>query len=251
MNRSGSSFGALVAIVALAGCSSGGGSSGDYDYDCPEGGLAQVTLVNVANGARDEVILAERLDAIQIDVERSFDCEAQFTLAVWSSSSASTRVLFDGRLATTGASEIGRDRKIPEATKKVMAEIRTKMVEALDSIDGSKSDMTAAFAVAADRFQLTPAGVVKRVTILADGISTTGSAENNSPSLSNEDMISLAQTLNPVDLAGAEVSILGVGRISGLEQPPEDYISKLRVYLTEMCGLTGASCRVASSSTNV
>lgn len=244
-------LGALLATVATAGCSSAGSSSGDYDFDCPEGGLAQVTLVNVSNGARDEVILAERLDAVQVDVERAFDCEAQFTLAVWSSSSASTVILFDGKLSTTGASEIGRDRKIKEATNEVMDEIRTKMEESLGSIDGSKSDMTAAFAIAADRFQVTPAGVAKRVTILADGVSTTGSAENNSPSLTEDDMISLAQTLNPVDLSGAEISILGVGRISGTEQPPEDYITKLRVYLTEMCGLTGASCRVASSSSNV
>lgn len=250
MKRAGSVGGALLACALVVGCSSSG-ASGDYDFDCPENGLAQVTLVNLADGARGDVILAERLDAIQVDVERAFDCDAQFTLAAWSSSSASTVVLYDGQLTTTGASEIGRDRKIEEATAEVMEEIRTKLEESLSSIDGSKSDMTAAFAIAADRFQVTPADVAKRVTILADGISTTGTAENNSPSLTEEDMIRLAQTLTPVDLSGAEVAILGVGRIAGTEQPPEDYVAKLRVYLTEMCGLTQATCRVASSSSNV
>jgi hypothetical protein len=251
VKRAGSISGAVLAVLALAGCSSMGSSSGDYDFDCPEGGLAQVTLLNLSNGSRSEIIIAERLDAIQNDVERAFDCEAQFTLAAWSSSSASTVVLFSGQLLTSGASEIGRDRKIKDATDEVMTEIRTKLEESLAIIDGSKSDMTAAFAIAADRFQVTPAGTQKRLTILADGISTTGTAENNSPTLTEDDMIRLAQTLNPVDLAGAEVAILGVGRIAGAEQPPEDYVAKLRAYLTEMCGLTGATCRVASSSSNL
>lgn len=249
MKRAGSS--ALVGLIALAGCSSVGSSSGDYDYDCPDGGLVQVTLMNLSNGARDEVITGERLDAVQVDVERAFDCEARFTLAAWSSSSASTVVLFEGDLATAGASEIGRDRKIGEAVDEVMAEIRTELEAALSTIDGSTSDMTAAFAIAADRFQTAPAEAQKRLTILADGISTTGTAENNSPTLTEEEMIALARTLRPVDLAGVEVAILGVGRIAGTEQPPEDYVAKLRVYLEEMCGLTGATCRVASSSSNL
>ena len=251
MKRAGKFSGAVMAVVALVGCSSAGSSSGDYDYDCPEGGLVQVTLVNLANGARDEAIVSERLDGIQVDVERAFDCDAQFTLAAWSSSSASNVVLFDGLLTTKGASEIGRDRKIKEAAEEVMAEIRVEMEEALAIIDGSKSDMTSAFAIASDRFQVTPTGVFKRLTVFADGISTTGTAENNSPALTEEDMIRLAKTLTPVDLAGVEVAILGVGRIAGTEQPPEDYVSKLRVYLSEMCGLTGATCRVASSNNNV
>jgi len=250
VKRAGVVGGSLLTMSILVSCSSSG-ASGDYDFDCPEGGLAQVTLVNVADGARGDVIFSERLDAIQVDVERAFDCDAQFTLAAWSSSSASTVVLYDGELTTAGASEIGRDRKIKEATDEVMAEIRSKLEESLNSIDGSKSDMTAAFAIAADRFQVTPAGVSKRLTILADGISTTGTAENNAPSLTEQDMVRLAQTVTKVDLSGAEVAILGVGRIAGTEQPPEDYVAKLRVYLTEMCGLTQATCRVASSSSNV
>lgn len=249
MNRAGRCT--LLGLIVLAGCSSVGSTSGDYDYECPEDGLVQVTLMNLSNGSRDEVITGERLDAVQVDVERAFDCEASFTLAAWSSSSASTVVLFEGDLVTAGASEIGRDRKIEEAVDEVMAEIRTELEGAFASIDGSSSDMTAAFAIAADRFQTAPAGALKRLTILADGISTTGTAENNSPTLTEEDMIALARTLRPVDLAGVEVAILGVGRIAGTEQPPEDYVAKLRVYLEEMCGLTGATCRVASSSSNL
>lgn len=251
MKRASRISGALMAVAMTAGCSSMGASSGDYDYDCPDGGLVQVTLLNLSNGARDEIITDERLDAVQVDVERSFDCDAQYTLAAWSSSSASTTVLFEGELSTAGASEIGRDRKIEEAVDEVMGEIRTALEKAFASVDGSKSDMTAAFSIAADRFQTAPAGSGKRLTILADGISTTGSAENNSPTLTEEEMIALAQTLRPVDLSGVDIAILGVGRIAGTEQPPEDYVAKLRVYLTEMCGLTGATCRVASSSSNV
>lgn len=251
MKRAGRISGALVAVSVLVGCSSMGASSGDYDYDCPDGELAQLTLMNLSNGARDEQITDERLDAVQVDVERSFDCEAQFTLAAWSSSSASAVVLYEGQLSTVGASEIGRDRKIKEAVEEVMGEIRSALEEALSSIDGSKSDMTAAFAIAADRFQTASTDVQRRLTILADGISTTGSAENNSPTLTEDEMIALAKTLRPVDLSGVEVALLGVGRIAGSEQPPEDYVAKLRVYLTEMCGLTGATCRVASSGSNL
>ena len=249
MRRLVSVLGAAM-VIAATGCSSMGSASGDYDYECSEGGLVQVTLVNLSNGARDEVIMGERLDAIQVDVERSFDCDGEFTLAAWSSSSASTVVVFEGQLTTTGASEIGRDRKIGEAVEKVMEEIRSGLEEAMSTVDGSKSDMTAAFAIAADRFQTASAEAQRRLTILADGISTTGTAENNSPTLTEDDMIRLAQTLRPVDLSGVEASVLGVGRIAGTDQPPEDYVAKLRVYLTEMCGLTGATCRVATSSSN-
>ncbi|MGA0879416.1 MAG: hypothetical protein ACO3SP_09890, partial [Ilumatobacteraceae bacterium] len=72
---------ALVGLIVLGGCSSMGGSSGDYDFDCPDNGLVQVTLLNLSNGSRDELITGERLDAVQVDVERSFDCDAEYTLA--------------------------------------------------------------------------------------------------------------------------------------------------------------------------
>lgn len=237
---------AALVLMSLGGCGNVGSAS-EYNFECSDAETSLLSIVNLSAGARDEQILGERLNSIQVDVERALDCEARLTVIAWSSSSASSRTIFDGELATKGASEIGRDRKIADAANDVMSEMRDEFQAALEAIDGSSSDMTSAFSIASDFVQGLQEGVEAEVTIYADGISTTGLAQNNSPTMSIEDMVGQFSTLSTWNLGETPVSVLGIGRVGGVEQPPEDYVNKLRTYMTQMCEMASTNCRVATT----
>ena len=243
------SLGILAAVMALTSLGACGnvGSSSEYNFECSEAETSLLSIVSLSSGARDEAILGERLNSIQVDVERALDCESRFTLIAWSSSSASSQMIFDAELATKGASEIGRDRKIPDAAKDVMSEIRDEVQAALDAIDGSTSDMTSAFSIASDFVQSLEPEVEAEVTIYADGISTAGLAQNNSPTMTIDDMVSGFSSLAQWDLGETPVLVVGIGRVGGAEQPPEDYVNKLRAYMTQMCEMASTNCRVATT----
>lgn len=238
----------VASVLVLSACSAVT-NGGEYNYECPEGDLVLLDVVNISDGARSEAILGERLDSVQTTVERAFDCEARFTLIAWSSSSATSRTLFDGDLITKGASEIGRDRKIAKATKSVMGEIRTAVEKALQEVDGSESDMMGGFSIIADYVSGLGTSADLEVTMYADGISTVGDAANNSPTMSEADMVALTENLGLTQVGDVPITILGVGRVSGTAQPPEDYVANIRAYLTAMCAKVTSSCRVATAVT--
>lgn len=237
----------VAAVLTTLGACGNVDSASEYDFECGETSSSLLSVVNVSAGARDATILGERLNRIQVDVERALDCESRFTLIAWSSSSASSRTIFDAELSTKGASEIGRDRKIADAAKDAMSEIRDELQAALETIDGSSSDMTAAFSIASDFVQGLSGDVEPEITIYADGISTTGLAPNNSPTMTAQEMIEQFSSLSSWDLGDVPIAVFGVGRVGGTEQPPEDYVNKLRTYMSELCDMASTNCRVATT----
>jgi len=114
----------------MASCSSQ--PSVSFDFECPEKRLVQLSLIDLSSSGRAKDILDERLKTIQSDIERVTDCEGTFSLVAWSVSSASSFRVFQGTLSTSGATEIGRDRKISRAVATTMAEVRAGITEAFD-----------------------------------------------------------------------------------------------------------------------
>ncbi len=246
MHRFGSHVIALVAgAVVISGCVSSTG--GAYDHECGAGKLVQMSLIDLSSSGRDEALLSERLDAIQLDAERVIDCEGRLMVVGWSSSSAASRELFNRPLSTTGATEIGRDRKISKAIEGIMSDIRESVDASFGVIDPNGSDLSGAFALVADRRASLGDDQVLEVHIYTDAISTTGATAINDPLLTKEvvqDMVASQQSPN---LAGARISLFGVGKVGGTVQPPQDYIAVIRAYAEAMCKATGASCRTFTS----
>ncbi len=237
-----------VATVLVAGCSTS--STGAYQYDCPEGKLVQLSLLDVSSSGRSEDVLGERLDAIQVDAERVADCEGTLSVMAWSLSSAASTMLFRGDLATSGATEIGRDRKIEKKISETMESIRTALTGAFEKIDPTGSNLAGAFALAADQKLTLKDGEFLEVRIYGDAISTVGSDSINSPMITVEEVNKLVENLTPVDLDGVRVTLVGVGKTGGSIQPPQDYINVVRAYADAMCKHSGATCTILTSITN-
>lgn len=234
---------AVVTAMILAGCTVPSAQAGGAVVQCPANGLLQISLLDISASGRDKTILAERLNAMQVDAEVAADCDGEFVAMAWAGSSASSRVLYAGRLATQGATEIGRDRKIPELVRGVMGEIKGELETALREITPDSSDLLGSFYLVADVVQSRSSGTASPVAhIYTDAISTGGSARINEPWVTQKelDTIVAAQTLPALD--GTTIDIYGVGRVAGSTPPPQDYIQLVQDYARQLCNRTGAEC---------
>lgn len=235
---------AVATTIVLASCASGGGS-GSFDYDCPADGLVEVSLVDISASGRNEVILGERLDAVQVAGEKAADCDGELVAIAWSGSSSSSKILFSGTIPIAGATEIGRDRKIPAAISKVMDEIRSNLSVALKDIAPDKSDLAGAFYLLGDVASARAGqGKVLEVNVFTDAISTGGNTRINDPGLTKDRIQAIVAAQSLPTLEGMNVSIRGVGRVAGVAPPPQDYIQLVQEYASGMCAKTGANCSI-------
>lgn len=235
---------ALALLVPLAGCSVGSGST-TFDYECPEGDLTVAVLLDVSASGRNDTIMEERLNSLQVSAEKAADCDASLVAIAWSGSSSSSKTLYSGEIPIAGATEIGRDRKIPEAVKTVMSEVRDNLSVALKEIPGDKSDFAGAFYLLGDVVaSRTGTDAVVEAEILTDAISTGGNARINDPSLTAERVRAIVEAQKLPSLEGIGVNVRGVGRVAGVTPPPQDYIQLVQEYASGMCERTGAECSV-------
>ena len=209
----------------------------------PEQQLVQLDLIDLSSSGRAKDILDERLKAIQLDVERVTDCEGSFTVVAWSVSSSASFTVFQGVLSTSGATEIGRDRKISKAVAQTMVEIRAGLTEAFAKVDPVGSDLFGAFSLAEDQNKILGEGEHLEINIFTDAITNVPPGSVNEPGLSEEQVIKLAERATQIDLRDVQVKLIGIGK-TGIEvpQPPQDYILLLRSYAEAMCKNTRAKC---------
>ncbi len=235
-------FGVLpILLFALAGCDSKAPVS--FNYQCPEQQLVQLDLIDLSSSGRSKDILDERLKAIQLDVERVTDCEGSFTVVAWSVSSSASFTVFQGVLSSSGATEIGRDRKIPKAVAQTMVEIRSGLTEAFAKVDPVGSDLFGALSLAEDQNKILGQNEYLEINIFTDAITNVPPGSVNEPGLSEEQVIKLAERATQINLRDVQVKLLGIGK-TGVEvsQPPQDYILLLRSYAEAMCKNTRAKC---------
>lgn len=241
----------LACALVLASCSGSLGSvSSAFDYECPEGAsLVQVSLVDLSKGGLDETLIGERLDSVQVDAERVADCDGSLVVVSWAGSSASAEVLYDGSVPVAGATEIGKDRKIPDAVETVMEEIRTNLNGAIEVSGQQAGDLVGAFTVIADVVGREAGdGRAVWVNVYADGVSTGGDAPINDPNLTRSDVDALVAAQNLPGLEGVKIALRGIGRVAGSVQPPQDYIDLVQAYAMGLCEATGAACLVSTSA---
>ena len=228
-------------LFVLAGCDSKAPVS--FNYQCPEKHLVQLDLIDLSSSGRSKDILDERLKAIQLDVERVTDCEGTFTVVAWSVSSAASFTVFQGTLSTSGATEIGRDRKIPKAVAQTMVKVRAGLTEAFAKVDPVGSDLFGAFSLAEDQNKILGQNEYLEINIFTDAITNVPPGSVNEPGLSEDQIIQLAERATQINLRDVQVKLIGIGK-TGVEvtQPPQDYILLLRSYAEAMCKNTRAKC---------
>lgn len=233
------------APMMLAGCAVESAQADVFGVDCPTDGLVQISLLDVSANGRNESILGERLDAVQVDVENTADCDGEIVVIAWAGSSSSSKVLFTGSIGTQGATEIGRDRKIPELAASVMGDIKDQLEVAFDEIPADSSDLIGSFYLISDVVQARAARAVQPVAhIYTDAISTGGTARINEPWITPQELSTIVAAQTLPDLTGVSISIHGVGRVAGVSPPPQDYVQLVQDYARGLCARTGAECKL-------
>ena len=113
----------LIDAFASSAPTPGGGSAAGIRVSESFMGFKVAVVGATGNVGREMLdILAERLNAIQVDAERVADCDGSLTVVAWGGSASTSEVLYQGQIRVLGASEIGRDRKIPAAVDAVMGD---------------------------------------------------------------------------------------------------------------------------------
>lgn len=226
----------------MSACAPSGGTGGAFTYDCPDDPVVQLSLIDVSNSGRSERIVGERLDAVRIDAEFVADCEGTLIVQTWAGSASTAEVLFAGAIPIAGATEIGRDRKIPKAVDGVMDEVRTKLNAALSRNGTLGSDLLGALSIVADVTQQYGGSARVSATVYSDAISTEGSAAINDAGLTATQVADIVANQRLPRLDGTQIAFRGVGRVGGDVQPPQDYVDVVKIYATELCKATGAEC---------
>lgn len=235
-----------VFIFLLVGCTSKTPVS--FNYQCPEKRLVQLDLLDLSSSGRSEDILDERIKAIQLDAERVTDCQGVLSVVAWSVSSASSFTIFQGTLATSGATEIGRDRKIAKAVDQTMVEVRSGLNEALKKIDPVGSDLFGAFSLAEDQYKSLGQNDHLEINLFTDAITNVPPDSVNEPGLTTEEAVQLAQRTSQIKLTDTQIKVVGVGKTGiKIAQPPQEYVLRLRTYATAMCENTQAKCRILTT----
>jgi len=234
-----------VVPVMLTSCAVESAEAGGFGFECPTDGLVQISLLDISASGRHETILGERLDAVQVDTERAADCEGELVVIAWAGSSSSSRVLFAGQVGTQGATEIGRDRKIPEVVTEVMTGIKDELQIALEEIPADGSDLIGGFYLVSDVVQARASLAVEpSVRIYSDAISTGGTARINDPWVTQQELSTIVAAQTLPDLTGVSIGIHGVGRVAGVTPPPQDYVQLVQEYARGLCARTGADCEL-------
>lgn len=229
----------LPLLIAACGLAETGG---DYSYTCPEADngddsfLEVLAFLDLSASGRDEAILADRLDVLQVELERVADCEGRATVIGFTSSTAAHSVLLDREFHAEGATEIARDRDIPELIGPAMDEIRENIEIALDKLPADGTDVNAIFLLAADRLGSVNSASTVELYGFTDGITTAGDSNLNQPELTSEQAVELAHLATATDLTGiSRVEIRGVGKVAADAQPPSDYVNAITAHVTELC----------------
>ncbi len=233
----------VVLALSTSACAEVGGG-GTFDYECPETPLLQVSLLDVSASGRNETILVERLDAIQVDAEKVADCDGELIVVAWAGPSSASDILFSGAIPVAGATEIGKDRKIPEAVEKAMGELRANLQISLGRLSPDNSDLIGGFYLLSDLVTGKGAGKAVTAHLFTDGISTSGAIVTNAATLNQAVVDRLVSEQTMPALEGIEIRLYGIGRVAVDVQPPQDFIQLVQNYSAAICGKTGALCSV-------
>ncbi|MFV2194754.1 hypothetical protein [Nocardiopsis sp. LOL_012] len=204
---------------------------------------ASLMLVDGTGSSNSEAITTERLDAIEWIVRQTAVCAgedgARLRVALFSSSSAATTVLYDDSLHPHGATPNARIRRVPALVDEAMGEIRDGYAPALAELPGGGSDITAQLRLGAEWAAQLGEGYRLNLVVFTDGFHTVGHKPGDE-ALTQPEAEALAAETSVPDLAGASVTVAGLGRVAD-DAPESAVVEGLVFYYEELCARTGAA----------
>lgn len=183
---------------------------------------------------------AERLRIVGDLARRTAVCGGHFTVSVFSASSGSTVTIYDGELDISGATDIARLRRVPEALDAVQAEVKASYGPAIAGLPTGGTDINGIYRLAGEQQAQLGDEYQTVFTILTDGMNNLGGVVLDGGALSPEQASALADHVPVPQLSGAEVTVAGLGRVTGGTAPSE-LVAGLVAYYDRLCARTGAA----------
>jgi len=236
----------LAVMIALTACGTASSSRGDLATNqhllttCdPAAPPASLVQIDGTGSSASNTIVAERMTAIESIVRRTAICSGHLRVIVFSASSAATTTLFDGPLRLPGATDNARLKRVPGVVSDVMAKIREAYGPAVAGLAKGGSDITAQYRLASEWTQQVGGPFRLHLYVLTDGFQNIGVDLSARP-LSKQEAASLADQVAVPQLAGASVTVAGLGRVAG-SPPSSDVVEGLVAYYDALCQKTGAA----------
>jgi hypothetical protein len=232
-----------VTATILAGCT--GTAPGELGENqqilttCPtDAKLGSLAYVDATGSGRSETTDREYLAVIESVARRTAVCGGRLTVAAFSASSGSTVPIFDQEISLHGATDNARLRGVPEKVTEIMDEIGAQYNDAMNAAPAGGTDVTGLYRLAGEHQRQLGSHYQLNFVILTDGLSNLGISTEQV--LSSEEAVSLADEVTVPELAGASVSVTGLGRVAG-NPLPSRVIDGLVSFYDALCAKTGAS----------
>jgi hypothetical protein len=200
---------------------------------------ASLVELDVSGSSQSNAILGERMAAVESIVRATAICGGSLRVAVFAASSADTTPAFDGALHLDGATDNARLKRAPRLVTETMAKIRRAYGPAVKATPGGASDITAVYRLGAEWIAQLGRTYRLHLTILTDGLQNVG-IKLGGRALTRAQAAALAAKTNVPRLAGASVTVAGLGRVAG-SPPPSRVVEGLVVFYTAICHKAGAA----------
>lgn len=236
----------LVAVLGLTACGHDGPHGEQSELQrlqssCPSGKkLNTYVAVDGTTSNSSPETDTERLRIVGDLARRTAVCGGHFTVSVFSVSSGSTVTVYDGELEIRGATEVGRLRRVPEAVDVVQAEVKAGYGPAIAALPSGGTDINGIYRLAGEQQAQLGDEYQTVFTVLTDGMNNLGGIVLNDGALSLEQATALADQVPVPQLPGAEITVAGLGRVTG-GAAPSQLVAGLVAYYDRLCARTGAA----------
>lgn len=217
------------------------------EVTCLEAGLVSYTAADVSESGRSDVLIPERLEAIEAILVQTAVCGGRAKVVAFTNSAAASFTVFEGDLKPAGATDVARRRRVPKMVEEVMVGVRQGIDTAIATLPGGGTDVIAQLQLAHEYHQQLGLDRLLIVKVLSDGLSTTGDAVLNRSDLGMDLANRLAEGVKvPVMGGTTKVIFAGIGRVSGTALPPTSAVDALKAFYLAACGRTEAECTVVT-----
>ncbi|MDT0330889.1 hypothetical protein [Nocardiopsis lambiniae] len=201
--------------------------------NCGDEPPATLVAIDGTGSSDDEAITVERLAAVEDITRQTAVCGGRLRVLLFSSSSGATTTLFDGALEAHGATPNARLRKVPELVEAAITEISEGYEAAIEGLPGGGSDVTAQYRLGAEHIAQLGDDYRLHLYVFTDGFHNVGHKPGDS-ALSQSEAEALAEETTVPNLAGASVTVAGIGRVAG-DPVASDVVEGLVFYYDALC----------------
>lgn len=187
-----------------------------------------------------------RLRALKAALTQVAVCGGHAKVVVFSSSSAATTTLFEGRVELKGATNQAKARRLEPAVAEVSEQVSTAYAKAVPSLEGGGSDPVAQLRLFGEWMDQVENGEFQFLAI-TDGFQTAGVSLKQI----TVDPERAAASFKATDLSGSTVTFAGIGELAD-SAPQTTVVDALKDFYEALCQNSGADrCRVISEVSGV